>query len=106
MHMERLSHWLPGSLKTIRVEISSKSFVTPSKYSPQIILHLEGILVFSSTLLLCSQMGRYLGEFKEKAEKNKHLLSSLGIQALKNHSINYSCCFLHLSNQKLKAIKV
>ena len=78
----------------------------PANIPPWIILHLEGILVFSSTLLLCSQMGRYLGEFKEKAEKNKHLPSSLGIRSLKNHSINYSCCFLHLSNRKLKAIKV
>lgn len=34
LRIERLLHWLPGSPKTIRVEISSKSFVTPSKYSP------------------------------------------------------------------------
>lgn len=31
--------------KTIRVEISSTSFITPSKYFPQIVLHLEGILL-------------------------------------------------------------
>lgn len=34
LRIERLLHWLPGSPKTIRVEISSRSFVTPSKYSP------------------------------------------------------------------------
>lgn len=38
-----LDHW-----KTIRVEISSKSFITPSKYFPQIVLHLEGIHFFWS----------------------------------------------------------
>lgn len=50
-------------------------------------------------------MGRYLGEFKEKAEKNKHLLSSLGIQALKNPQYKLFMLLLTSVKSKIKSHK-
>lgn len=74
-------------------------------FPPQIILHLEGILVFSSTLLLCSQMGRYLGAFQEKAEKNKHLPSSLGIRSLLKPQYKLSMLLPTSGRSKIKSHK-